>query len=448
MKNVTGILLTSLWLCSNTAAQVKLDPDLMSTVSKHAERNRIENQAKFSNQADSTDWNQWRGAGRDGRVRAEWPDSLNDQNLRLEWVREFSPSYSGPVVSGGLVFTTETRNRATEHVHALDLNTGKTAWETSWPGAMTVPFFAARNGSWIRATPATDGKRLYVVGMLGKLVCLDAQNGKQIWVVDLNQRYGVTREAFGHVSSPLLLGDPNDAALYVQCAAGFVKLDRQTGKEIWRNPIGSGDMMSGGAFSSPILATLVKQRQLVIQTRLELAGIAIDSGKTLWKQAVPAFRGMNILTPIVDGDLVFTSAYNNESHAFKVQRKHQGFKVQEKWSSKQRGYMSTPVLVNGHVYLLLQNRQLACFELESGQIKWETRERKRFGPYMSMISNGDSILALDSGGSLVLLAADPNEFRLLGKVKLATDDSWAHLAIDGNRILVRGLRSLAAFRWN
>ena len=71
--------------------------------------------------------------------------------------------------------------------------------------------------------------------------------------------------------------------------------------------------MSGGAFSSPIVATLEGQKQLVVQTRQELAGVDMASGKVLWKQAVPAFRGMNILTPTVVDNKVFTSSYNNKS---------------------------------------------------------------------------------------------------------------------------------------
>ena len=47
-------------------------------------------------------------------------------------------------------------------VSALDRRTGKERWRAEWKGAMTVPFFAAANGSWIRATPAYDGDSLYV----------------------------------------------------------------------------------------------------------------------------------------------------------------------------------------------------------------------------------------------------------------------------------------------
>ena len=60
---------------------------------------------------------------------------------------------------------------------AIDRATGQEVWRASWPGAMSVPFFAAANGSWIRATPALHDGRLYVAGMKDVLVCLEAATG-------------------------------------------------------------------------------------------------------------------------------------------------------------------------------------------------------------------------------------------------------------------------------
>jgi outer membrane protein assembly factor BamB len=121
-----------------------------------------------------TVWNQWRGPTRDGQVGGPaWPARLSDGFLKLLWRVPLGPSYSGPIVTKDLVFTTETRNKESEVVHALDRKTGKERWRAEWKGAMTVPFFAASNGSWIRSTPACDGASLYVAGMRDVLVCLD-----------------------------------------------------------------------------------------------------------------------------------------------------------------------------------------------------------------------------------------------------------------------------------
>ncbi|MEC9093745.1 MAG: PQQ-binding-like beta-propeller repeat protein [Planctomycetota bacterium] len=392
-------------------------------------------------------WSQWRGSGRNSLVKGNWPSELTESNLKKLWSKPFDSSYSGPIVLGDMVITTETKDKKSEVVTAVNKVSGEKVWSTEWKGSMSVPFFAAKNGSWIRSTPATDGKRVYIAGIKGLFVCLDSNTGKVLWEVDLNKRYGVSPESFGHVCSPLLIPDDMEQAVYIQCSAGFLKMNRLTGKEIWRTPLGTGSMMSGGAFSSPIVATLSGQRQLVIQSRSELAGIDIATGKTLWKQPVPSFRGMNILTPSIQDNTIFTSSYNNKSFAYEISKSSQSLSVQSKWQSNLRAYMSSPVIIDGHAYVHLQNRQLACFEISSGETKWVSKSRKRFGEYWSMIGCKNQILALDSGGTLYLLKANPDQYEMLGQVKLETSNSWAHLAVEGNRIYVRGLKSLIAYEW-
>ena len=46
---------------------------------------------------------------------------------------------------------------------ALDRQTGKEVWKAEWKGAMTVAGLGTSMGSWIRATPALDGKRLWTL---------------------------------------------------------------------------------------------------------------------------------------------------------------------------------------------------------------------------------------------------------------------------------------------
>ena len=179
----------------------------------------------------SLDWNQWRGPHRDGVVGGlPWPNSLGEGVLKRIWRVELPPSYSGPVVSDSTVFVTGTENKTSEVVCALDRKSGEELWRASWPGAMTVPFFAASNGSWIRATPAFDGQSLFVAGMCDVLVSLNAQTGEEQWRVDFVNQLHAPLPDFGCASSPLLDGD----WLYVQAGASFLKLDKNTGRIVWR----------------------------------------------------------------------------------------------------------------------------------------------------------------------------------------------------------------------
>jgi outer membrane protein assembly factor BamB len=303
---------------------------------------------------------------------------------------------------------------------------------------MKVPFFAASNGSWIRATPAYDGERLYVAGMRDVLVCLDGQSGKVLWKCDFVAETGSSLPSFGFVSSPLVVGEH----VFVQAGASFSKLDKFSGKIVWQTLQDNGGMY-GSAFSSPILAELAGVPQFVVQTRSTLAGVDAETGAELWSEDIPAFRGMNILTPTVIGDGVFTSSYGGRSAFFKISREGSTWNVEEVWNHKSQGYMSSPVVIDGYLYLHLRNRRFVCLNAATGEERWTS---KPFGKYWSLIANGDQLLALDQRGELLLIEASPEEFKLIDRRQVA-DDSWAHLAVSGNEVFVRDLAAMKRFHW-
>ncbi len=223
-----------------------------------------------------------------------------------------------------------------------------------------------------------------------------------------------------------------------------MKLKKKTGEIAWRTLKDDGGM-NGSAFSSPLLAELAGRTQLIVQTREKLAGVDPENGEVLWTQTVPSFRGMNILTPTVVGDGIFTSSYQNKSWLYGISKAEKGrFTVAETWSNKAQGYMSTPVVIEGHAYLHLQNQRFTCIDLMTGESTWTS---KAFGKYCSLVSQGDRILALDQRGILLLFKANPREFELLDEYKISDDETWAHLAIAGDELYVRELNALAAFRW-
>lgn len=386
-------------------------------------------------------WPQWRGPHRDATVPGDdWPGSL--AGLQEAWRVELGPSYSGPIVAADRVFVTETHDEREEIVRALDRSTGRELWRVTWDGAMKVPFFAARSGSWIRATPAFDGERLYVGGMREVLVALDAASGEERWRIDFPERFGTKMGDFGFVCSPLLDGEH----LYVEAAQSVFKLVAATGEVVWRSETFPGGMMSSGSFSSPVLAELAGRRQLLVQTREALKGIDPETGKIWWSHDVPSFRGMNILTPSVHGDGVFTSTFRNASYFFRVEADDDGTpQAREIWQNTAKAYMSSPVVIGDHVYVHQGNGRLTSIDLESGATTWTTEP---FGDYWSMVVQGSRVLALASDGNLLLFDAAPDAFHLLDRVDLETDsETWAHLAVAGDRLYVRALDALIVYQW-
>jgi outer membrane protein assembly factor BamB len=435
MKNVLTIICLSL-TSATTGAQ---SPALAQTQAKSPSRD-----VASSGTTDSYPghWNQWRGPQRSGHVPATtWPKRLNKTNLQQAWRIPLGPSYSGPVVSDELVFTTSTENKKTEVVTAFQRSTGKVVWRTEWAGSMTVPFFAGRNGSWIRSTPAFDGESLFVAGMRDVLVSLDAKTGKERWRVDFVKRFKSNGESFGFVCSPIV----DDDSVYVQTGAGVVKLDKKSGATKWLTLKDKGGMF-GGAFSSPIRTKLAGRDHLLVQSRTALSGVDPASGAVLWSADVKSFRGMNILTPLPHGNSVFTSAYGGRGHRFTVSDTDGKLAVDRKWTNRVQAYMSSPVAVDGHAYVYLRSRRLCCMHLDSGELKWTSPPIS--DEYWSLVANGDRILALSESGELLLIAANPERFEIVDRMNVVESETWAHLAVDGNQILIRALDGLIAFTWN
>ncbi|MCA9078666.1 MAG: PQQ-binding-like beta-propeller repeat protein, partial [Planctomycetaceae bacterium] len=260
------------------------------------------------------------------------------------------------------------------------------------------------------------------------------------WRKDIAEEFNTGLESFGFVCSPLIDGD----GVIVQSSAGTLKVNKLTGKLVWRMPDAELGMM-GGAFSSPIIATLGGHKQLIVQTRQQMIGLDPDAGVQLWSMAIPSFRGMNILTPLVIGDQVFTCTYGGGAHLLSINRTDQGFEIRQVWETKMEGYMSSPVLVDNSIYVHLKNQRFACVDSRSGNERWRS---KPFGKYWSMVVNGDRILALDERGKLLLIDADPNELTVLDRRTVSEEPAWAHLAVSSSQVFVRSLNQLTVFEMN
>jgi hypothetical protein len=107
--------------------------------------------------------------------------------------------------------------------------------------------------------------------------------------------------------------------------------------------------------------------------------------------------------------------------------------------------MSTPVIIDGVAYNHLKSQRVMAIEVATGRELWTSDES--FGKYWSLVAQRDRILALDQRGQLFLLRANRDQFDLLDQRKLTDEETWAHLAVTDDGIIVRELKALSAFRW-
>jgi outer membrane protein assembly factor BamB len=153
---------------------------------------------------------------------------------------------------------------------------------------------------------------------------------------------------------------------------------------------------------------------------------------------------MNILTPVVQDDLIFTSTYGGKTLTFRVTQTDGKFAVATVWSHKAQGYMSTPVVVKGVAYHHLKSQRAMAIAVATGKELWTSSES--FGKYWSLVAQGDNLLALDQNGSLLLLKANPEKLDITDRIKISDQETWAHLAVSGDQLYIRELKALVAYR--
>ncbi|MEM6692850.1 MAG: PQQ-binding-like beta-propeller repeat protein, partial [Planctomycetota bacterium] len=156
-----------------------------------------------------------------------------------------------------------------------------------------------------------------------------------------------------------------------------------------------------------------------------------------------AFRGMNILTPTVIGNRIFTSTYGGRSHLFEVSQSGGPYSVNEVWNEKSQGYMSSPIVIEDTIYMHGKNKRLIAMDVNSGEMLWSSQP---MGKYQSMIRQGKRFLVLDERGDLMLLRHNREKMEIVDQIKVA-DDSWAHLAVTDDHVIVRDLAALKVFRF-
>ena len=187
---------------------------------------------------------------------------------------------------------------------------------------------------------------------------------------------------------------------------------------------------------------------LLVQTRERLVGFDEVTGEELWSQKIKAFRGMNILTTVVVSDTSVPSGYGGKALLFDLTQSGNGtnkkMTVTKRWLNKTQGYMSTLVVIDGHIDTNLKNQCYAGIELATGKERWVTTP---FGKYWSLVAQGQKIRALDKRGDLLLINANPDKFELLRQCHVSDSPAWAHRAVCGNGVFIRDLNGLTVQRW-
>lgn len=374
------------------------------------------------------DWPSFLGSGRDARspetgILTTWPAG----GPRLVWDMALGEGYASVSVADGRLFVFD-RTDNTARLTAVASETGDQLWQQTY--ATTYEDMYGYSGG-PRAVPVIDGDRVYIFGVEGRLRAHQVTDGKLLWEVDTNARYGVQQNFFGAGSTPIIEGpllivpiggSPADSPGIKTGevrgnGTGVVAFDKMTGTERYRL---SDELAS---YASPVITTIADRRWGFHFARGGLIGFEPTRG-TLdfhfpWRAKI--LESVNAATPVVSGDLVFISeTYGPGSALLRITADgpHVVWK-DERRKERLLSHWATPVLHEGHLYGVSGrgsgDAELRCIHLETGEVRW----REKLPGRSSMLLADGHLVLLAEYGELWLVEANAERFRKVAEAKPA-----------------------------
>ncbi len=400
------------------------------------ERSRQSHHAADTNPpaAHSSFWTGFRGPHRDGRydeqpIATNWPP----EGLTPLWKQPIGGGYGSFAIADGMTFTIEQR-RDKEALVAYDLQTGNEIWAHAWPADFRD--FYSEGGP--RATPQYSEGRVYALGALGTLSCVEAATGKPLWAHEVLAENHGDVPTYGVAASPLVI----DRKLIVLTSAGqghsVLCLDKQTGQTLWS----ALDDTTG--YASPTLAQLAGESQVIVCCEQRTVGLDPSNGKLLWEcpWRVKANQ-LPIAQPVMLGTnrFMLSAGYFTGCAAYEVTRTTNGFSARLLWqNSNLKNKFTSSVFWQGYIYGLDENI-LTCLDASTGERKWKDG---RYGYGQLILANGHLII-LSAEGELVLVRATPDRRDEVARFQAIRGKTWNHPAIAEGKLLLRNSAEMSCF---
>ncbi|MFI5381316.1 MAG: PQQ-binding-like beta-propeller repeat protein [Tepidisphaerales bacterium] len=373
-------------------------------------------------------WPGWRGARRDGHV-AWLPEKLPAASQPLWEKRLASAGVGGLAATADVVLVSDRNPEDTMDIwRCLDAATGREMWALRYLAQGKLDY-----GTSPRPTPLIQDARVFLLGAMGHLHCVELATGKIIWEQHIGRDFGrVDRGKWGYASSPLIV----DGRLIVNPGAkeaSLVALDPATGKTLWQSP---GEP---AAFASFIVAEIAGRRQLIGYDRTTLGGWDPATGKRLWSLKPRHASDFNVPTPVLLPDsrlLIATENNGTRIHAFDPA----GRIIAEPLAvnSDLAPDTHTPVYTAGHVFGIWE--KLYCLDPQNGLKPLWIADDPAFADYATILAADDRLLVSARDGTILLVDARAPRFKPLGRRRVLPDETglYSHPALVGRRLYLRG----------
>ena len=351
------------------------------------------------------DWPQWLGPHRDGVYRETGVlTAIPADGLKELWRVPVGGGYAGPAVAGGRVFlpdwapadasaapADQFQNPALpgrERVRCLDAQTGKQLWEYAPRVTYRIQYPAGpRVTPTVELRPSQDGGdgpdgRVYFLGAMGDLVCLDAATGEKVWGYNVTAKFGAKVPVWGFASHPLI--DGNNLYTIAGPADGpLLCVDKLTGDLKWK----ACEAADECGYAPPVLYELGGKRLLIAWTAESVNAVNPDTGAVYWAVPLAPSFNMSIAHPVLAeaGGAAYLYCMSHDPQAVAMLQLAADPTAAPRvlWAGDARtgmnGVMDTPVLkpelgANGLIFSPDRNGVYVAADLTTGDQVAEDRE--------------------------------------------------------------------------
>lgn len=241
-------------------------------------------------------WPQFRGPNASGVSEAKNLPAQMSQTENVIWKTALPAGYSSPSVSADRIYITAIENDKL-WTFALDRATGRILWRREAPRPRVQEM--QRANSAVTATPATDGRNVYVFFQDFGLLAY-GPDGNELWKLPL----GPFNNPFGHGSSPILAGNTLVMNLDQDTGSYLLALDKATGKTLWRveRPVAQR------GYATPVL---YEGNQLIVTGSYRMTSYDLKTGRELWY--IRRLPWQIKPTPVIADGVVYFTTYAGES---------------------------------------------------------------------------------------------------------------------------------------
>jgi len=374
-------------------------------------------------------WPQWRGPRRDGisdekGLLPVWPDG----GPTLLWkIDGLGTGWASPIITGDRLYIPGDVDNDLV-VFAFDL-AGKPVWQAKNGRAWKGPYPGAR------ACCAYSGGRLYQMNAHGRVVCLDAASGGEIWSLNVLERFDGENITWA-VSECLLIDGDRLIVTPGGRKALMAALDARTGRTVWTARALPGDNTS---HCSPILFQHAGRRLITNCSSAHGFGVDADTGELLWTVPLKSPYGVNVSTPVYESGRVFyMTPYAEHGRQYRLNLDGGRTSAEHVWTSPIDAVTGCAVLVDGTLFAAGYRdcRWWLGIDWQTGKTRCELKD----------LTTGSSIYAdgrlycLDERGVVALVKPGRTSMEIVSRFQLVPDqvhDAWAHPVLLDSRLYLR-----------